>query len=359
MALALRTKAKAESNSATSLNVTVPGGVSDGDLLVAWLAYEDISATITADTGTWIEFAAPGVAGTTMTTRAFYRVASNEPDTWVFSQDGVADDFGVQVAAFYNDVGVGAWTLEDQQYSQVDGVASITTTEITGAANSLYVLGCLQDDNENVETDPTGPTKIYEVGNALAPDGQVGSISLACWYELVGAGGITDTIAWSGGLEEIIAHAAVFTNNASAGAVTIDTIGDTPFSDGKSVILIGVGFELAKGTGSVIICPTDDVTDVNAETQTDTAWSTGDEITFTLVRGGLALDTDVYVFVTNDSGASNADGKVIQLSPHYTLDFAEGIGVIFNMSFSLIPARTPVASDWDTRHRLGGGWFRI
>lgn len=339
MAIAFRDKASAKVNVGTTVTVANSGEVPDGDIIVAHCCAEVVGLVITADTGVWTEFAAPGTQST-MTMKSFYRTASAEPDNWVFSHDGVAQDFCVVIGMYFNDAGIGTWTLEAEQHSQGTGINTLTTTSILGAASSLYVLGCANDDDETITTEPVGPTKLFEYGGLGAPappdGGRLPSTSLASWFELVGAGGIVDAITWGGGVEEIISQAGIFTNDASAGAVTVINVNGAPFSNGVAAAIKGAGFEALKGTGSVKISPTDNVGDAGAVTQTDTGW-TDTEVNFTLVKGGLSLDTNVFVFVVNDSAASNAAGFVIQIVPEYILDFAQEVGVIFNMTFEIIP----------------------
>jgi hypothetical protein len=78
-------------------------------------------------------------------------------------------------------------------------------------------------------------------------------------------------------------------------------------------VIAGSNFGESQGMGGVLICPTDDVEDMDCEDQTVTAWS-DTSITFTAVQGGLSLDTTVYLFVVNDDMASNADGFEVEFS---------------------------------------------
>jgi hypothetical protein len=96
-------------------------------------------------------------------------------------------------------------------------------------------------------------------------------------------------------------------------------INDTSIEDNQSGLTItmqgGVGgFGASQGTGTVIISPTDNVNDGSATPQTINGW--GDtSINITGYRGSRALNTNLYLFVKNNSGQSNANGLVVQFVP--------------------------------------------
>lgn len=79
-----------------------------------------------------------------------------------------------------------------------------------------------------------------------------------------------------------------------------------------SVVITGTNFGSSQGAGNVKISPSNSVGDGGAVTQTVTSWS-DTSIQITVVRGGLSLDTNAYLFVTNNSGNSNASGMVVQI----------------------------------------------
>lgn len=97
-------------------------------------------------------------------------------------------------------------------------------------------------------------------------------------------------------------------------APTITDAGDESYVNGETgIVITGTSFGASQGTGSVKISPTDDVDDANAVAQTVTAW--GDtSVTFTCVKGSLAFNTNLYLFVTKDGGYSNASGHVVQIA---------------------------------------------
>jgi hypothetical protein len=306
MAIAFRGKAKNQSNSATTLTITKPAGVVDGDILIAFTTCDANGRTHTADTGAWTAFAA-GAAQSTFESVAWWRQASSEPSSWDFSISGAADDFGVSVGVFYNDSGVGDWTQEDEQFSRVSSGNSLTTTSITGVADCLYYLAFGNDDNEDVTSEPSGPTKIHEIGGPGAPDGTIASIALATYYEFRGAGGVTDSITWGGSAEELIAKCGIFTNDADAGP-TISSV-DSDYGaasdefdvDENSLDVNGTGFEATQSTGTVWLADETTLAASNAEVDLDAAINTWG-------------DTEVNLNLPNLSGASKTSIEALIVS---------------------------------------------
>jgi len=142
----------------------------------------------------------------------------------------------------------------------------------------------------------------------------------------------------------------------NTGGLTVSVVNvnsGVPISVDVSAAVLGTGFEAVQGTGTVKISPTDNVADAGAVTQTVTLWE-ADEVTFTVVQGALAFDTNLFLFVTNDSGGSNPAGSVVQITQPYKLDFAENISVTFDMPQTLIPDPPPPSIDINDPHF---NWF--
>lgn len=99
----------------------------------------------------------------------------------------------------------------------------------------------------------------------------------------------------------------------SSGIPSITDAGDEAFLESEaSVTITGTGFGSSQGSGVVKLSPTDDVDDASAVSQTVNSW--GDtSIEIAVVRGALPVFTDLYLFVTEDGGSSNAAGYVVQL----------------------------------------------
>lgn len=120
--------------------------------------------------------------------------------------------------------------------------------------------------------------------------------------------GLVDTAAtraWDIYLDYTAATVPTVTSLTPASPVRVAQIG---------VVIAGTNFGASQLSGSVRIAPTNDVTDVNAVSQTVTSWA-DTSITINVVRNTLALATNHYLFVTNDGGSSNASGSVVQILP--------------------------------------------
>lgn len=309
MSLQVRGSAHNEANSSAALTVTKPAGVVDGDLLIAVASCDTNNAVHSADTGAWTEFAA-SAAQTTFESKAWWREASSEPSSWDFSHDVAANDYGVLVSAFYNDAGVGNWTQEDEQFSRVSSGNSQTTTAITGVADCLYFLSFFNDDNEDITSEPTGPTKLLEVGGPGAPDGTIASIALASYYEFRSAGDVTDSITWGGSAEELAAKAGIFTNALAGATITsVDSdygaLSDEFDVDENSLDVNGTTFEAVQGTGTVWLADETTLAASNAEVDLDAAINTwGDtEVNLNLNNLSAGDKTNVEALIVSDGHA--------------------------------------------------------
>ncbi len=164
----------------------------------------------------------------------------------------------------------------------------------------------------------------------------------------------TTNLRWwvtDGGTNNDIEWAAQLIDISGLGAVGTVEVADitTPVGHADAETISGSGFEAAQGTGSVVISPADDINDVGAVTQTIDSWA-NTSIGITVARGALNLDTNLYLFVKNDSGDSNTSGFVIQIVPNYEIDFAEIVELTIDMDFNVIPAR-PVSSRMQGFHQ--------
>lgn len=98
------------------------------------------------------------------------------------------------------------------------------------------------------------------------------------------------------------------------GLPTITDAEDEAFYGGElGVTLTGSNFGSTQGAGRVVISPTDDIDNVSAVEQTVTSWSAS-SIDFTVVRSSLSLNTNLYLFVEENGGNSNAAGYVVQIT---------------------------------------------
>ncbi len=236
-----------------NVDVSMPTGTVEGDLLIATMAYADGADTLSAPIDwTLIEPAAPGAES--MRTRSWYKVAQAiETGPYTFTSSGGADEVIVQISSYYDTQGVNVsgWTLEDSSYVyQGTTHTNITTGSVTGVASNVLLYSAFaNDDDEAVQSAPGGMTTLDEqelVGTNLA---------LASYYEFRGAGATTKTIGWAGGQEQLSAIAAAFSwSSSTTGEGGSSTPGTTliwphTIGSGDNRLLV-VGVENEDGTAA-------------------------------------------------------------------------------------------------------------
>jgi len=107
---------------------------------------------------------------------------------------------------------------------------------------------------------------------------------------------------------------AIYLEASAAATPTISSVTPSTVTPSSNPVITGTNFQ---GTGVVTISPTDDVDDVNAEVQTIAGSGWGDtEITLDGVTfpTGTAHNDTLYLFVTNDTGETNASGYALTAS---------------------------------------------
>jgi hypothetical protein len=96
------------------------------------------------------------------------------------------------------------------------------------------------------------------------------------------------------------------------------------FYDAQTGILVaGTTFGAAQGSGKVWISPSDNVSDGSRVEQTVTAWA-DTSITITSVRGALSMATQLYLFVVENGGTSNATGYPVEFITSASLAWTKG-----------------------------------
>ncbi len=212
------------SNSASSLTVSKPSGTVEGDLLVAWLTHDDAGtlSDASAPDGSWTQMAYPGTISA-FDSHSWYKTASDsEPSTYTFSQtSGSANDIILHVAAFYNTLGIGTWTLEDSLWNFSGNTIAKDTITVTGVDDGVLVVGFGNDGARTVSSAPAGMTKIRTSG-AAGCDDTVASASQASYYQLLDAGVVSKSLTWS----------AVDEGSAMAGFFSWDDSGQLAYVSG-------------------------------------------------------------------------------------------------------------------------------
>ena len=328
------------------LTLTTPAGTVQNEWLIAQFASDNAGAAYPADDDSdagWIKFIERGFSAVSC---ALYRLKApaSPAATYTFTTGGASVMGGGMLRISGADLTVPI-DVSDSAEGNTD--ASVDCPNVpTNEADALVLRFFAADDNDYSSADsgyPAGHTGLYADETTLGNDMSIGAAHID--QAGIGDTGIGRFTGMSPQEQWVAFTVAISLLPApSETTVTISNLNTSPFFLGGSYTIDGSGFEAVKGTGSVKISPTDNVADAGAVVQTDTSWDNG-LIAFTLVQGALSLDTNVYLFVINDSGDSNAAGFVMQLVPEYILEFAEPVRVIFNITFSQIPAPPPPLVD--------------
>lgn len=190
-------------------------------------------------------------------------------------------------------------TLSVLNISGNGGTTTDPALTLTGVPANSAILGAIATTASlaaatGYTSDSFGAANHVELMDHLADSGSAGN----------------KTATWVG---STAGYTALLTAFSVSSGVTITDSGDESHYNGETAVpIVGTGFGASQGSGKVYLSPTNDVADAGRVEQTVTSW--GDTaIAFTCVKGGLSLDTTVYLFVVNNSGASNAAGYAVKV----------------------------------------------
>ena len=198
----------------------------------------------------------------------------------------------------------GTTPIGTEQTSTSASATSTSTSAVTSDSDGLVVDGLATSDTSSHAPDGSQTQR-----SSLTTSSSIDHFTST----KPGAASVTMSWSWT----DSVAYRHIVVPIAPAGAggslPTITDAGDETYTNGETgIVITGTNFGASQGSGTVKISPTDDVDDVNAVEQTVTAW--GDtSVTFTCVKGSLAFNTNLYLFVTADGGYSNAAGHVVQI----------------------------------------------
>jgi len=191
-----------------------------------------------------------------------------------------------------------------------DGAASITLSATPRSDSEIMACACIgiATNGTHATTPGTSWTELFDVELSdgwVASETQIRTSYTGTsvdWVDLETGTAIPDSATLL----------AIEVRDAAASVPSITSVAPNPFLNGQAGIVIsGATFEAAQGTGQVRISPTDNIADGGIVGQTETAW--GDtSITITSVIGGISEGANAYLFVTNNTGDSNASGFVVQ-----------------------------------------------
>lgn len=311
-------------SSSGPLTLSEPAGAQAGDILLALVAMRG-SASLSPPAG-WYEIAQANEGNTSTTASnsvasiaAFWTRRGASAPALTFGRTGGDVARGVILA------------IQDARDSgsPLDGPPSIntlamnsttvTTNALTPANDrSLLVFAVAGADNTTVSgyaaaLDPTSGW--VEQHDSNTTTGADTTLAVATALKAIsGPTGVIQAVAGVSSRHAALAFAIGAAGTESpAGDVDIVNVSDASITNGQAgVTIVGSGFS---ATGNVVVVsPTDNIEDAGAVEQTITSESSN-SITFTAVRGSLAFDTTLYLFVQNGDGVSNKVGLPIQFEP--------------------------------------------
>ncbi|MDJ0789287.1 MAG: hypothetical protein QNK05_20980 [Myxococcota bacterium] len=225
--------------------------------------------------------------------------------------------------------------------------ASFAQATATWGADDNLVLGFIAsgDDDETITAYPASYTDGVQTLSGAAANARA---ALASCRREVTTASETPGDATLSATENLVTATIMIKPASGASTVSITDAGDELYKVGDAVTITGADFEAVQGTGRVVISPADDINDVDAVAQTVTAWA-DTSVTIDAVRGSLAFGTQMYLFVENGSGNSNASGFLVQFEP-----LVQVSDTLEDESGSIVANRTGIqASIWRERAPTG------
>jgi hypothetical protein len=184
---------KAECDGSTTLSISAPSGISDGDLMVAVVVCDTLTDPSSTPSG-WTEFTGSPVSSLSHRTHLYYKEASSESGTYDWGYAASQDVTGV--IARLSKTG-GTWDV-DQDYDEAFVASGSTTVDcpaLTATDSSMMILASSADGPNTVvgETQPASMTFVEEQVNAVGA-----SCSSAMWYQAYSSGSTgTKTVTYS------------------------------------------------------------------------------------------------------------------------------------------------------------------
>ena len=324
-----------------------------------WTAYtqgSDPSGTATIDSGSNRKFVVARVGEFSSVPTSTVTCGGQSPTQLLLFSQGSANPYLFIEVAIWNESAIGS--MSGSSVSWLDSVvvgnqsggyvtvtdvdqSNLTTSEYddAGTASNIFVSPSVSSSASDVligigadVSANRGP--ITADGLTQRIEYSVSQYSAAI-LDGVGGGDLSAgaTIENDGNSSSQMLGALVKFSPAAAGDPSITEISQVSLVHGANIEITGSDFGSTQGSGSVVIAPTDDVDDVNAVTQTVSAWQ-DDEISITIVVDTLNLDDTLYLFVENDNGDSNANGFPLVLEPNYTLNFHQPIFLKFTATIT-------------------------
>lgn len=244
--------------------------------------------------------------------------------TWTNNPSIAIGSFSIRVislymAVFRPSVGSNTWAVDVAEgwhtYSSPVSPFDVTATGRTTIAGSTVTIASWEVNNQATWALQTAGWT--NAGNAqyrnTDPSSPSRPISLSSVYKTLSSPAATGNPVNRQLTNQQAGLWIVNTFKEQSAAVTVATAGDGVFHDTESgVVVTGTGFGASQGAGSVIISPSNNIADAGAVTQTISSWA---DTSITLSALGLSTFsyfTNLFLFVKNSGGQSNASGFVVQ-----------------------------------------------
>lgn len=351
-------------------NVNPPSGLAAGELWVIWAVLDvDPGAAISLPSG-WTAIGSQQTGGEGWpVVRAFYKVAAASESAVNVAFTGGGYDFwcaSIRISGQHASTPIG--NIASAVSSGNGNTFAAPSVTVQDDGNLVLLFYAAEGDDGGAETvaQPSGSTVIVEREGAVFPVGSTayrardtGPFAPGNWVasrpdtDILNGVALTieiraaaedDGSGDASGSGASAAASAPSGEAAQTNFVGISGVSHDRLVNGQTGIVVTVAGASLSGN-RVVISAADDIDDVSAVEQTITAEGTT-SVTFTAVRGSLALSTDFYLFVENANGYSNAAG--------YPIRFRPGSAVINEILVG--PDNQPLANLTDIRmliYRLG------
>lgn len=222
------------------------------------------------------------------------------------------------MAVFRPTTGTNTWAADVAEtyhnYTAPVSPFDVTATgQTTIAASTVAIVAFESEDNNTWSLQTGGWTLAGSAQYRNADTVSFRDMAFSVVYQIPGAPGATGNItsrqATLGG-DAGMWTVHVFKEQGSG--VSVSSVGDGLLHNTETgIVIAGTSFAASQGLGFVKISPTDNIADAAAVTQTVTAWA-DTSITITAVLSAFSYFANLYVFVQNNTGTSNAAGFVVQ-----------------------------------------------
>jgi len=272
--------------SATSITVSVPSGVSNGNVMLAQIGFKGGNSVTVTDPSGWTFIRQENGNSTGIGVRLYYRVASSEPASykWTFSASEAAT---AGIAAYSGVSTTNPIDASSGAGSSANGT-SITAPAVTTTAPNDMVVGFFSTGKNQVITQPSGMTEHWDVTPGSAIESETADVLQAS----AGSSGsktatVSGSASWVGQLVALLPACA-------GGSLSMSVPSSTSFS---SLTLNGTN---QTTTTTVQLTPDD-------ETGTWPGWNiTGTSTTFS---DGIGHSLSTTATATTGASSSAATGN--------------------------------------------------